>query len=275
VEITLNYLKYGSQEFICGFAHDITERKQMEKELINFREKMSRTERLSTLGTISATVAHEINQPLTVIRMLLQNTLEELKSCEISAAAMDYIKDSLAEVDRASLMLHRFRGYFHLPEMGKNDIIDLWKIPSRIVNLLMEPAHWAKLNLVLDDDVNDVMVRLNYAVDMEQIFFILIENAIQAAKGNSWHALTISGSVEKDKIELRFSDNCCGIKPENLDKIFDPFFTTKPRTQATGVGLCIVRRILEDVGGNIRVESQLGQGTTFFITLPVKLHGDI
>jgi signal transduction histidine kinase len=70
-------------------------------------------------------------------------------------------------------------------------------------------------------------------------------------------------------MELSFSDNCGGIPSENLKKIFEPFFTTKPRGQGTGLGLCIVRDAIARVGGRVRVESEFGKGSTFFLTLPV------
>jgi signal transduction histidine kinase len=75
--------------------------------------------------------------------------------------------------------------------------------------------------------------------------------------------------VKDEHIELRFSDTCGGIPTESLDKIFEPFFTTKPRGHGTGLGLCIVRDAVARVGGRVRVESELGKGSTFFVTLPI------
>jgi two-component system NtrC family sensor kinase len=73
----------------------------------------------------------------------------------------------------------------------------------------------------------------------------------------------------KDKhIELRISDDCSGIPQENIDKIFEPFFTTKPRGKGTGLGLCIVQDVVSRNGGRVRVESEIGKGTTFIICLP-------
>ena len=104
--------------------------------------------------------------------------------------------------------------------------------------------------------------------DLEQLFFSLVENAIQAADGKKSHRLIISGAVKGEKIELRFTDDCCGIASKNLDKIFELFFTTNPPGEGTGLGLCIVERIVSGAGGKIRVESKAGKGSTFFVTLP-------
>jgi signal transduction histidine kinase len=104
--------------------------------------------------------------------------------------------------------------------------------------------------------------------DLEQLFYSLIENAIQAAEGKKKCQVVISGAVRGEHIELRFSDNCGGIAPENLDRIFEPFFTTKNADERTGLGLCVVERIVSQLGGKIRIESKLGKGSTFFVTLP-------
>ena len=104
---------------------------------------------------------------------------------------------------------------------------------------------------------------------LEQIFLIIIQNAIEAADGRKEHKLDITGKFADGNIELQFADDCCGIAPENLDRIFEPFFSTKTEDKGMGLGLDIVQQILISCGGQIRVESQLGKGTTFYVTLPV------
>lgn len=104
--------------------------------------------------------------------------------------------------------------------------------------------------------------------EMEQIFFMLMENTIQAADGKKERQLNIRAARQDDAIVLTFTDDCGGIAPQDLDKIFEPFWTTKPRGQGTGLGLNIVRNILFVRDGTIRVESQVDRGTTFFVTIP-------
>jgi two-component system, NtrC family, sensor kinase len=108
------------------------------------------------------------------------------------------------------------------------------------------------------------------AGEIEQMFFILVQNAIQAAKSNKKQWFNISGSVKGEHIELVFSDNCGGIEPCNIDEIFEPFFTTKPAEQGTGLGLAILQQIMIDHNGSVRVDSKFEQGTTFYVTLPIK-----
>ena len=102
----------------------------------------------------------------------------------------------------------------------------------------------------------------------EQIFLIITQNAIEAADGREVHKLDIIGRVAQDSIELQFADDCCGIAPENLDKIFEPFFSTKTEDKGMGLGLDIVQQLLIGCGGQVRVESTLGKGSTFYVTLP-------
>ncbi|RPJ39075.1 MAG: sensor histidine kinase [Planctomycetaceae bacterium] len=106
--------------------------------------------------------------------------------------------------------------------------------------------------------------------DMEQMCFALIENAIHAADGKKQRKLVVSGRKADDKVMLRFEDTCGGILPEQVDRIFEPFFTTKPPGEGTGLGLCIVDRVVRQAGGTIRVENRPGEGVTFHVTLPVQ-----
>lgn len=106
--------------------------------------------------------------------------------------------------------------------------------------------------------------------DLEQLFFALAQNAIQATDGKKDCHFNIVGKHTDDCVELQFKDDCSGIAQENLDRIFEPFFTTKPPGAGTGLGLCVVQRVVAHAGGSLRVESQLGRGTTFLVTLPIR-----
>ncbi len=103
---------------------------------------------------------------------------------------------------------------------------------------------------------------------MNQVFMNIILNAVQALDGKGTIRITTSG--EKNQVVVRIADNGPGIDPGDLAKIFDPFFTTKPVGTGTGLGLSISYGIVESHGGKLQVESELGRGTAFIITLPVK-----
>jgi two-component system NtrC family sensor kinase len=104
--------------------------------------------------------------------------------------------------------------------------------------------------------------------EIEQIFFILIQNAVQAANPGKANQLEITFSFKNNALKISFSDNCCGIEDEHLPRIFEPFFTTKPAGQGTGLGLSIAKRIVEKYGGTISVISKPGYGSTFDVVFP-------
>ena len=250
-------------------ARDIHELKLAEEELGLYREKMAQAERLASLGTLSATLAHELNQPLTAISLSIENSLADLETTSCPSSVIEDLKDGLSAVSDVASKVDSLR---HFAQESSKEIIskvNLKAVGERILNLLNESARRARVSLHLKDMDKLPFIQSNEK-DLEQLFFALVENAIQAADGKKECRLIISGDVKDEHIELRFSDTCGGIAPENLDKIFEPFFTTKSVGERTGLGLCIVERIVTGAGGKIRVESKAGKGTTFFVTLPVK-----
>ena len=104
--------------------------------------------------------------------------------------------------------------------------------------------------------------------ELEQIFFILIENAVQAANLVGSGKLGISISRNGDMIEMVFADSCGGIEEENVERIFEPFFTTKPLGKGTGLGLCVLQRIVKKYGGTLRLDNHPPKGAIFIISLP-------
>jgi C4-dicarboxylate-specific signal transduction histidine kinase len=243
--------------------------KQAEEELNKYREQMAKAEQLASVGTLSATLAHELTQPLTVIRLSIQNSLAELETVSCPDTVVEDLKEGLSEISSMTSMVNRFRNFARISTKRTVSKVDLKAVAERIVKLLDESA-W-RVNVTLRVEGMDKLPLIyTYERELEQLFFSMIENAIQAADGKKSRQVIISGAVIDEHIELQFSDNCGGIAPENLDRIFEPFFTTKSVAERTGLGLCVVERIVSQVGGKIRVESKLGRGSTFFVTLPIK-----
>jgi len=253
---------------LMGSFVDISESKQREEELLKYRGQMARAEQLASLGTLSATVAHQLTQPLTVIRLSMDNALDELQATSSSETVIRRLKDSVTQLSNITSIVERFRNFARKSSGLTVAEVDLKAVAVRIARLLSESARSAGIVLRLKN-----MGGLPYPwmneTDLEQLFFALIENAIQAANGKKGRQLVISGSEKDENIDLRFSDNCGGIATDDIDKIFEPFFTTKPRGQGTGLGLCIVQDVVSRIGGNVRVENKFGKGTTFIVSLPV------
>ncbi len=267
---TIEPLRDGSGKVTAAIivARDIHTHKRAEEELEIYRERMARAEELASLGSLSATVAHELTQPLTVISLSIENALAKLEATSSPETVIRRLNDSLTEVSNITSIVERFRNFARRSSDEIVREIELGVVGERVVKLLNESARRARIALCLNDVDKLPPVYLNEK-DMEQLFFALADNAIQAAEGKKSRQLIISGAVKNEYIELSFSDNCGGVAPEDIDKIFEPFFTTKPKGQGTGLGLCIVQSIVSRAGGKIRVESKFGEGSTFFVTLPI------
>jgi PAS domain S-box-containing protein len=253
---------------VMMIARDIHDMKQAEEELAMYREKMAHADRLASLGTLSATVAHELTQPLTVVRLTLDNLLDDLKAASSPETITTKIEDSLAEISNITSIIDRFRSFARKSSEASVARVNLETVARRITQLLDQSARRARIALHITDMHQLPPVHINER-DFEQLIFALAENAIQAADGEKPRELVISGQVKDGTIELRFADDCGGIAPENLDAVLEPFFTTKPPGQGTGLGLSIVQQIASRAGGKVSVESEFGKGSTFIVTLPV------
>ncbi|MEJ2704027.1 MAG: ATP-binding protein [Sedimentisphaerales bacterium] len=235
---------------------------------VAFPSHMARIEWLASLGTLSASVAHELMQPLTVIRLSLDDALDELKAAGLpSKTVVGGLEDALAQVANLTSIIERFRKLTRdVPQEAVGEI-DVKNVVKRIVNVLRRSAQRTDIELHVKEMDGLPPIRISER-EMEQLLFALIENAIQAAEGKKARRLTISGAANDHAVELCFSDDCGGIEPRHLDRILEPFFTTKVGGQGTGLGLCIVQRIVARAGGTLRVDSEFGKGATFIVNLP-------
>jgi PAS domain S-box-containing protein len=266
--LTIAPFTFDGQNVLLAVQENITERKQAQEMLASYREKMIRAKQLASLGTLGATLVHEITQPLTVITLSIENALTKLKTMPCSATVTRKLKDSLAGASSITSIVERFRNDARKSSEGITEEVKLEPVAERTVRFLSESARRARVTLCLKG-LDKLPPVYSSEKDMEQLFFALIENAIQAATGKKDRQVVISGDVEGDYVQLRFADNCGGIAPENLGKIFELFFTTKPAGEGTGLGLCIVEHVVSRAGGKVRVESKAGKGSTFFVTLPI------
>lgn len=274
-EITVHTVKTpirddeGNVTGVLGIFWDITEQKQLELALETYREKMTQYERLVSLGILSATWAHELTQPLTIVRLSIENALEDLRAKSCYKAVAEQLKDSLSGVAHMTSIIDRFRNFARGTSTQSVGKVDLTTIAERIAGLLSERALRARVSLALTDMDKLPSIMANEK-DIQQLFFVLLDNAIQAADGKKNRRVLVRGSVKCEYIELRFSDNCGGIAPEHIEHIFEPFFTTKRPGEGTGLGLCIAQRIADQHGGKVWAKNKAGRGATFFVTLPVK-----
>jgi len=250
-------------------ARDIHELRTAQQDLETYREKMIRAEHLASLGTLSAMLSHEMTQPLLVIRLSIQNAMKTLEGASCGPTVLEDLRDALAGAANAAALAARFRGFAGKMSEETTGEVLLLAVARRVLRLLEESARQARIALDVDlpDDLPPIQ---SYGKEIEQVFFILAQNAVQAADGLRDHCFCIRGARRAGAVELQFADDCGGIVPKVLDRLFEPFVTTKPPGEGTGLGLCVVQRLVFRVGGRLKVDSRWGEGTTFFLTLPIE-----
>lgn len=246
----------------------VLERLLAEAGLRDYRDLMFRAEQLSSLGAIGSTLAHQLNQPLTVIRMSIQKALRNLELTDCPEIVTEMLDDSLDQVEHVSSVVKRFLALGRISSKEKKRTVSIYEITPKTVSILVDMAMKAHIELIVDDSLKKLPTIWAAEGDIEQMCFILTQNAIQAAIPDKKQRLVIGGHRAGDRIELTFSDNCGGIEPDKVDRIFEPFFTTKSADQGTGLGLAILQQIMTNHQGSARVESVFGQGTSFHMTFP-------
>ncbi|MDI6448080.1 PAS domain-containing sensor histidine kinase [Anaerobaca lacustris] len=270
--VTFEPLCMGETPAALVVARDIDDLVRTREQIEKYREQMACASRLASLGTLSATVAHEMTQPLTVLRLSIQNALEAIRMGSAPSVAVEDLKCALEALTTMADITERFRGFARSSSSRQWLDIDLSAIADRIIELTAEAARIAKVGVSVRglDTLPKFRARVN---DMEQLFFALLMNAIQAVpipdESGLARTIVISGQVHDSAIELCFEDTCGGIASENVEQIFKPFFTTRAHAGGTGLGLSVVENILDRYAGKLKVFNRPGDGATFQILLPL------
>lgn len=271
METCLNAVKDsdGENAGLIGVVIDITRQLKTQMEFDKYRKEMAHTTRMATLGTMSDAMAQQLSKPLAVARIYLRRLLADLAKTGGGENVLGKLEDCLAEVDRATEVIEGFYSEAHIKSSPTTEPVDLQQIVQKIIAVFGESARRAGLRI--ETIGMDVVPSLKISSrELEQIFFILIQNAIDAAHKGKKNKLLVSCRMENHQMVLRFIDNCTGIPPEKLHNVFEPFFKVENNKKDSGFGLAIVRRIINAYGGDIHVESQVKSGTTFHITLPIE-----
>lgn len=253
---------------MTGIVSDITERRRSAMELFRHRQELAHISRVSVLGELSASLAHELNQPLTAILSNAQAGSRFLADSAPNVAGVrEVLEDIAQETRRAGEVIRQMRKL-----VKKNDLqfelLDLNKIIDEVVRLLRSDMVIRKVQIVLDFQTGLRPV-LGDAVQLQQVLLNLGLNAFDAMKDvprseGAVYVRTRHANAGAAQIEVR--DLGTGIHPERLAKIFEPFQTTKP--EGLGLGLSISRSIVEAHGGRIWVENNPDRGATFRFTIP-------
>jgi signal transduction histidine kinase len=248
-------------------ARDITESKNLERQLIN-------TEKLASLGTLAAGVAHEVNNPLGVM----------LGFCDILLRKTDKGTqefEDLQTIERQGLhckqVVENLLSFARLGE-GDSEYADLTQCLEEIIKVVKHTLDMNDIELVLELAESVPLVRGD-SRQLQQVFLNLTNNAVAAMRGGG--TLTIRTYFERRsrKAVVQFQDDGIGIRQEDLDHIFEPFFTTKPEGEGTGLGLFVSYGIIGKYGGSIDCISRTADspgkpsGTSFTLKLLTKRRG--
>jgi signal transduction histidine kinase len=245
-------------EAVCGQLAVAIDNLFLIQAKVALEREMQHREKLAAIGQLAATVAHEIRNPITGAKCLLQQVEDELGG---SAQGKEYVQLALADLERveqsvSQLLTFARKEEFHFSEVEMMELVKLTvqrfapeaQRPETLVRVQEHPLLQATVD---EEKIRRVLVNL-------------LTNAADAVNGNGLVEVEVSASGPV--VEIRVSDNGRGLSLEEQERIFEPFFTTKEK--GTGLGLAIAKKIVEGHGGRITVASTLGQGTTFTVTLP-------
>ncbi len=226
--------------------------------------------KLASIGRLAAGVAHEINNPLSIINQktgLVQDLMEfsdDFEHKETMADAHESIQNS---VNRCKTITHRLLGFARQTDVQVEEI-DINSIIIEVVGFLAKEATYNQIQIVfdLDESISKIMSDRG---PLQQVFLNITNNAIDAIE-NDGKIVLVSKQVDEEIIKVIIADDGPGMPAEVQERIFEPFFTTKETGKGTGLGLSITYGLVKKLGGNIKVVSDVGIGTTFEITLPVQ-----
>ncbi|MGH7902020.1 MAG: ATP-binding protein, partial [Thermodesulfobacteriota bacterium] len=263
-------------------AKEIINRKQIEGQLAKQNKELEeayfklekqsaqliQTEKMSTLGTMVAGVAHELNNPMMGILNFIQYCLKHTTEDD---RRYDILMDAEREVNRCQDIVQNLLTFSRIEIEGREEykIESCSVILDRVFKLLSYQIRKLGVSVTLQnaEETPDVFLRVN---NIQQVFLNVMTNSLQAVEDREKKEINVDIRPAGEFIQVTFVDSGCGIPRDQLSKIFDPFFTTKPVGQGTGLGLSLCLNIIEDHGGTITCESEVGVGTKFSILLPIE-----
>ena len=223
--------------------------------------QLIQSEKLASVGQLTAGIVHDVKNPLAVIKGLAEELAEEVDSDGFAREGLETIRDSASKANTIVSDLLKFARQ-STPDMQRRDLRETIRSVIRLTEYLAR-----KGNVEVTIEMPETAVLVTYdAQQIEQVLINMTTNAVQAMPEGG--TLEFALKEFEESVEINITDSGSGIPEENMDRIFDPFFTTKPEGEGTGLGLSVSYGIVARHGGQIDVESSMGEGTTFTITLP-------
>jgi PAS domain S-box-containing protein len=254
----------GKEVATTGIFYDLREKIDKEKKLKEALLQINRSEKMASLGQLSAGVAHEINNPLTGILLYTNLALERLDKGD---PIRKYLESVVNDADRCKDIVQDLLAYSQQTRPTK-EIFQVNSLVEESLPLIRDHKRLLNINLVKEMSNDTMMIRADKN-QLNQVIINLIMNAVDAMERKGTLTFRTYQNKPDKKVYIEISDTGCGIQEKNLSKIFDPFFTTKGPEKGTGLGLSTSYGIVEENGGRISVKETGPMGTTFLIELPL------
>ena len=269
--IRISPSEYPGEKVLLVTTSDITKRLEAEQQLIQ-------ASKMATLGEMATGVAHELNQPLSVIKTASNFFIRKVRKKEpIKEEILSTMAEEIdSHVDRASKIINHLRQFGRKSDLGQESV-QINQIIMKAFDIFSQQLKVRGIDTIweLQDDLPDIMAD---ADRLEQVFINLLINARDAIMDRSEKEgrpdldkkIFLRTRSEQNKVVIEVCDTGIGIAPAIADKIFEPFFTTKEVGKGTGLGLSISYGIIQDFGGSIRVADNDPQGVCFVMTFPIR-----
>lgn len=266
MELYIGEALRGNERIFTGFVRDLTERRMIEQQMATLQAEIIHVTRVSAMGTMASTLAHELNQPIAAVANYVEAVRDQMASPDKSEWPMmrEALGEAASEALRAGQIVRRLREFVSRGEVEKTieSLPDLVNEAS-VLGLAGSREMGIEAHFDLDPGASPVLVD---KVQIQQVLINLIRNACEAMADSPIKRLTISSRAEKEgDIQVTVSDTGCGMAPGVAKQLFTAFVSTKP--EGMGLGLSICRTIVEVNGGKIWMDTHKGKGTDFHFTL--------
>lgn len=268
IELSVGEAWVEGQRVFTGFVHDITERQEAQLRFRDLQSELAHVGRISEMGTLASSLAHELNQPLTAIASYCEGAAELLSrqpEADDLEMARDALKEAAGQAVRAGEIVRRMRDFMTHGETERRiESLSALMTEATALALVGSREHGIDVQVNLDPKADLVFVD---RVQIQQVLFNLVRNAMEAMLDSPTRALMITASAERGFVTLSVEDTGSGVSETLAPQLFQPFITSKQT--GMGIGLSICRTIVEAHGGRIWFEPGSDGGTIFRFTLPL------
>ncbi len=265
MELAVGEAKVGAEQFFTGFIRDLTERRAQERRMQELQSELVHVSRLTAMGEMASSLAHELNQPLSAITSYLRGAATLLKADKTDKERIrEALERSAAQAIRAGDIIKRLREF-----VAKGETQNALENPAVLLEeaaalaLVGAREQGVHVSLRCDRNLPEILVD---KIQIQQVALNLMRNAVEAMETTSRRELSVAVTRQREFAFFTVADTGTGMNPEIAKHLFQPFVTSKPN--GMGVGLSICRTIIEAHGGRISARANDGGGTVFEFTLP-------